>query len=355
MLLLLLSRLSTGHAYRLIPGRGAVFVAAHGNSCLRRGFAKIPRSLSLEYRRRSRKMFGSTTQVDTTNGALTDLTDKWEMVFPLENGSHNSVKLVIPSPAATREPSDETQQDPWSQSRFRERLNATLTACREMGKSSLWVEVPMSRSSVIEEMAPFGLRFHHAEGETAVLNVWLRDSESKIPAFATHHVGVGAVVVNSRNEILCVRELRRNYLPWKTPTGLADLGEPLEAAVEREVREETGIRATFRSVLGFRQTHGLAHGRSDLFFVCHLDPVEEVDADGGIRISQPVIQTCEIETAAWIPLEEYRAMVNGDEGQPGHPMMQHILSAFDAGRLVERRVVESVVPGRSPNSIFFPS
>lgn len=208
----------------------------------------------------------------------------------------------------------------------------------------------------MEEMAHFGLRFHHAEGEKAVLNLWLKDGQSKIPLFATHNVGVGGLVVNSRNEILCVRELRRNYLPWKTPTGLADLGEPIEDAAVREVYEETGIRTEFHSVLGFRQTHGLAHGRSDLFFVCRLEPIEHVDREGKVVIPDPVIQPCEIETAAWIPLDEYRAMVNGSEDNPaGHPMMRHVLASFDAGRQIERRVVESVVPGRSPNSIFYPA
>lgn len=216
----------------------------------------------------------------------------------------------------------------------------------------------MSRASLVEDMARVGLWFHHAEGETAVLNLWLKkDGPSKIPLLATHHVGVGGLVINSRNEILCVRELRRNYLPWKTPTGLSDLGEPIEDAAVREVYEETGIQTKFHSVIGFRQTHGLAHGRSDLFFVCRLEPIEHVDAEGNVAIPDPVIQPCEIETAAWIPLDDYRSMVNGgtEDNPAGHPMMRHVLASFDAGRQIERRVVESVVPGRSSNSIFFPA
>jgi 8-oxo-dGTP pyrophosphatase MutT (NUDIX family) len=281
----------------------------------------------------------------------------------LEKGSHNSARLVVPPRTKSRQSSETAvvsgavTEDVFDRSGFRSRLNATLVACREMGKSSLWVEVPMSRSSLMEDMAEFGLRFHHAEGEAAVLNLWLQDGQvSKIPVFATHNVGVGGLVVNSRNEILCVRELRRNYLPWKTPTGLADLGESLEAAAVREVLEETGIRTTFHSVVGFRQTHGLAYGRSDLFFVCRLDPLEHISPDGTVAIPDPVVQPCEIETAAWVPLDEYRAMVRGgDEEHPGgHPMMEHLLASLDNGRAIERRVVESVVPGRSPSSIFYP-
>ena len=75
-------------------------------------------------------------------------------------------------------------------------------------------------------MEDLGFEFHHAQGKTAKLNRWLKDEfDSKVPEFATHHVGVGAVVVNSRNEILVVKGLRRNYLPWKIPGGLADIGE----------------------------------------------------------------------------------------------------------------------------------
>lgn len=232
-------------------------------------------------------------------------------------------------------------------------MEATVMACRELGKSSLWVEVPMCRASLIECMSEFGLKFHHAEGDSAVLNVWLREStESKIPSFATHNVGVGGVVVNSRNEILCVRELRRNYLKWKTPTGLSELGEQIDHAIEREVFEETGIRAKFHSILSFRQTHGLAHNRSDLFFVCRLDPVEETDQDGNTVIPEPVAQECEIAEAAWVPLSEYKEMINDSE--QGHPMMRHVIDVLEAGRRLEKRVVSSVVPGRKPNAIYYP-
>lgn len=168
-----------------------------------------------------------------------------------------------------------------------------------------------------------------------------------------HTVGVGAVVVNSRNEILCVRELRKNYMPWKTPTGLTELGESLHEAAVREVMEETGVATSFHSILSFRQTHGHAHGRSDMFFVCRMDPIEEVDHDGNAIIPDPVAQECEIERAAWVPYAEYREMVMHPE--QGHPMMQQVLQVLEAKQKIEKTVVTSVLASREPNDLYFPA
>jgi hypothetical protein len=110
-------------------------------------------------------------------------------VLPVEKGSHNSAKISVP---IVDDDSNDDGDKFFEKSTFRDKLRATVTACRELGRSSLWVEVPMSRAGLIEDMAEFGLRFHHAKDDTAVLNVWLRDDhDSKIPEFATHNVGVG--------------------------------------------------------------------------------------------------------------------------------------------------------------------
>lgn len=49
-------------------------------------------------------------------------------------------------------------------------------------------------------------------------------------------------------------------------------GENIPEAVEREVFEETGIRAKFKSLVGFRHAHGYAFGCSDIYFVARLIP-----------------------------------------------------------------------------------
>jgi 8-oxo-dGTP pyrophosphatase MutT (NUDIX family) len=208
----------------------------------------------------------------------------------------------------------------------------------------------MSHASLIEDMQEFGLTLHHAQGTTASLNVWLMNGISnKIPEFATHHVGVGALVVNSRNEILCVRELRNNFRPWKLPGGLSDLGEDIPDAACREVLEETGIHCTFSSIISFRHTHNMAHGRSDLYFVCKLLPIEDVDENGSPVVPTPVACEEEIEAAAWVPMEEYKAMIHGKDG---HPMMRHVMRLYENECEIKQTVVSSIVPGRRPSPIY---
>ncbi|MBD2864855.1 NUDIX domain-containing protein [Paenibacillus oceani] len=55
-----------------------------------------------------------------------------------------------------------------------------------------------------------------------------------------HVVAVGALVQNESGEVLLVRTHWRSDT-WEMPGGCVEAGEPLDAAVTREVWEETGI------------------------------------------------------------------------------------------------------------------
>ncbi|KAL7515928.1 hypothetical protein ACHAWX_000996 [Stephanocyclus meneghinianus] len=273
----------------------------------------------------------------------------FERILPFEKHPHNSIKITVPQ----NEQAD-LNKDLFDNNTFRSKLEATLATAQRLHKTAIWITVPITRASLMEHAHKCGFTFHHAEGNMATLSKWLLENEeNRIPAFATHQVGVGAVVINPEtNEILCVREKRNNYRPWKIPGGLTELGEDLDIAVIREVYEETGIQCRFLSVLGVRHTHGLQFGRSDLYFVCRLKPI--IDENG--EVAQPVPQEGEIEAAAWIPLDEYRTMVNSADDKVGHPMMRHIMKIVDQGDWdkfdIQRAVVSSVVPGRKGSPVY---
>jgi mutator protein MutT len=62
-------------------------------------------------------------------------------------------------------------------------------------------------------------------------------------------VGVGAIVLDGRHVLLVKRAHEPLKGQWSLPGGRVELGETLEAAVVREVREETGLEIEVGSIV----------------------------------------------------------------------------------------------------------
>lgn len=64
-------------------------------------------------------------------------------------------------------------------------------------------------------------------------------------------VGVGAIIVDGPRVLLVQRGRAPALGRWSIPGGLVDLGEPVEAAVRREVAEECGLDVGLHGLVGF--------------------------------------------------------------------------------------------------------
>nr|GMC49397.1 nudix hydrolase 2-like isoform X1 [Ipomoea batatas] len=192
----------------------------------------------------------------------------------------------------------EMTSEPMDPSLFVTLLRASISQWRQQGKRGVWIKLPIELANLVEPAVKEGFYYHHAEPNYLMLVHWLPTTASTIPANATHRVGVGAFVMNEKNEVLVVQERSGQFRGtgvWKFPTGVVDEGEDICNAAVREVKEETGIDAKFVEILAFRQSHKSFFEKSDLFFLCMLQPLSF-----NIRIQEQ-----EIEAAQWIPYEEY--------------------------------------------------
>lgn len=183
---------------------------------------------------------------------------------------------------------------------FKKYLIASIAQWKKERKHGIWLKLPIENVKLVEAAVAAGFGYHHAEPAYLMLTLWLPDGPCTLPPNASHQVGVGAFVLNDKNEILAVQEKNgplKGTGVWKMPTGLTNQGEDIFDGAIREVKEETGVDARFVEVVGFRQGHQCQFDKSDLFFLCILRPTS----------TEIVAQESEIAAAKWMPLSEFKA------------------------------------------------
>ncbi|WP_333798146.1 NUDIX hydrolase [Rheinheimera sp.] len=136
----------------------------------------------------------------------------------------------------------------------------------------IWLELNAACATLIAEALAQGFSYHHCQGDSLMLVKKLKN-DSYLPLAATHSIGVGALVWSPSGQVLMVKELplagqKPGY--FKLPGGMVEPKEHLARAVVREVLEETGVVASFHSVLGMRHHHQGQFGASNLYIVCQL-------------------------------------------------------------------------------------
>jgi ADP-ribose pyrophosphatase YjhB (NUDIX family) len=189
---------------------------------------------------------------------------------------------------------------------FRKMMKSSMMEWTHLKKRGVWLHLNIESSDLIPiATSEFGFQFHHAEKDHVMLTKWLPEDETNtLPSNASHTVGVGVLVTDSKHRVLLVREKTGPAAKlgiWKIPTGLVDAGEELHDAALRELKEETGIHATFSSIGAFAVHHGgnLAHaGKSNVFFIvkCFADS------------TSLSAQETEISEARWFTMGEMNAL-----------------------------------------------
>lgn len=213
----------------------------------------------------------------------------------------------------------------------------------EEKRRAIWFRVHRSQATWLPVLAKNDFYFHHARDEFVMMYKWLPTNEpSAVPPFAHTMVGVGALVINDKNEVLVVSE--KNALikeSWKLPGGYLEMNENLVEAAIREVIEETNIKTRFESVVSLRHAHGAAFGCSDLYVVMKLIPETEE------------ITKCDREIAKcqWMSVDEY--MIHPNVHQTNRSFVEHYLELKKNGMKIDVNDETHQVLKRKYN-MFFP-
>ncbi|MFT7587792.1 MAG: 8-oxo-dGTP pyrophosphatase MutT (NUDIX family) [Cellvibrionaceae bacterium] len=180
---------------------------------------------------------------------------------------------------------------------FTRLLPQALDQWRKEGFRSVWLEVPIGKAALITIATTIGFEFHSTDPDALTLTLRLVEDVA-LPYGATHQIGAGGVVINDKNELLVIVErahAKTNPNYFKLPGGALDPGERIADAVEREVFEETGVKARFEAVATFRHWVDFRPNMSDIYIICRLTALSH----------EITPQLSEVDRALWMPLDDY--------------------------------------------------
>jgi mutator protein MutT len=139
-------------------------------------------------------------------------------------------------------------------------------------------------------------------------------------------VSVGAVIVD-RGRVLLVRRAHEPLKgEWSLPGGGVEIGETLEAALVREVREETGMRVSVGPVVDvLDRIHPAADGRIEFHYVIvdylcrateETQPAASSDADAVAWVVEDEIERYRLTESAAAVVRRAFAMSRAEATRP---------------------------------------
>jgi ADP-ribose pyrophosphatase YjhB (NUDIX family) len=192
----------------------------------------------------------------------------------------------------------ETESISSSVSEFKQALQDLLEQSKVDKIALLWLDLTSDQNKHISFSLSLGFEFHNCEAKRTTLTFQVT-KDAYIPVPPTHTIGVGAVVINEKNELLMVRDrIHTSHSIYKLPGGMLEHSQSLEEGVVREVWEETGIEGKLIKMVSVLNSHPYRFNKSNMYIVFHLEALSS-------QIN--VIDTHEIEKALWMPLDEFFA------------------------------------------------
>ena len=160
-------------------------------------------------------------------------------------------------------------------------------------RNLIWIYIDIERSDFIPIAIKRGFYFHSCD-ENYVLVVKRLIPNAIVPTAANHTLGVGAVVIHD-DKLLVIKE-RISNMGFKLPGGHIDNEEMISTAVQREVKEETGIDVEFDSIISLGHFYPHQFHKSNLYILCIANAKSyEINIE----------DTNEILEAKWIDVNEY--------------------------------------------------
>ncbi len=177
---------------------------------------------------------------------------------------------------------------------FEKNLLKLITQLIQEKRNLLWITFTLEYSFLIPIASKYDFTFHNCEKDSMMMVKELK-SNPIVPTSPTHTLGVGAVVINDKNEILVIKE-RVSTHGFKLPGGHIDLGEKISDAVKREVLEETGVIVEFESVVSLGHFHPHQFGKGNLYILCSCK---------ALSLQINIQDTQEIQEAKWTDVNEF--------------------------------------------------
>ncbi|QKF72490.1 Nudix domain-containing protein [Aliarcobacter faecis] len=160
-------------------------------------------------------------------------------------------------------------------------------------RNLIWIYIDIKNSDFIPISTKYGFTFHSCN-KNYLLLVKVLKQNAIVPTLANHTLGVGAIVINSKKEILLIKENIRNEY-YKLPGGHIDDAEMISQALSREVFEETGVVVEFEKIVSLGHFYPHQFHKSNLYVLCLAKPKSlKIDIKDKEEISE----------AIWLKLDE---------------------------------------------------